>query len=112
MSSENIEKSTTASAQNEENQKADTLTVLEGPVGSKLYLVGTAHFSLESQREVSEIIQKVRPNCVVLELCSNRVNILKLDEETVLREAKEMNVNKMLALIKEVIAKTQIFSLK
>ena len=101
-STENTENIPQAIAQNEENQNPDTLVVLNGPLGSKLYLVGTAHFSIESQREVSNIIQKVRPNCVVLELCSNRVNILKLDEETVLREAKEMNVNKMLALIKEV----------
>ena len=81
---------------------SNTITVLDAPMNGKVYLVGTAHFSLESQREVSELIRNVQPNCVVLELCSARVNILKFDEETVLKEAKDMNMGKLLKLIKEV----------
>lgn len=83
-----------------ENSK--NITILDGPLNGKVYLIGTAHFSLESQKEVIDVIRHVKPNCVVLELCSSRTNILKLDEETVLREAKEMNLNKMLKLIREV----------
>ena len=84
------------------SEKATTIFVLDAPLDGKVYLVGTAHFSVESQREVAELIRRVQPNRVVLELCGSRVNILKLDEATILREAKEMNLNKMIQLIKQV----------
>lgn len=85
-----------------EIKNTETLTILDGPQNSKVYLVGTAHFSRESQNEVVELIKIVRPNRVVLELCNSRINILKLDEESVLKEAKEMNISKMIQLIKQV----------
>ena len=87
-----------------ENQvkESETITILEAPLNGKVYLVGTAHFSVESQKEVADLIRKVKPNRVVLELCSSRTNILKLDEETILKEAKSMNANKVLQLIKQV----------
>ncbi len=78
--------------------------VLDGPLGGKVYLIGTAHFSVQSQKEVLDLIKQVQPNRVVLELCSSRVNILKYDEETLLKEAKEMDTNKIIKLIKEVIS--------
>lgn len=31
------------------------MTVLDAPDGGKVYLVGTAHFSLESQEDVSKV---------------------------------------------------------
>lgn len=34
----------------------DTVTLLTTPEGGKLYLVGTAHFSIESQNDVSKVI--------------------------------------------------------
>lgn len=79
-----------------------TITVLDAPKDGKVYVVGTAHFSVESQKEVAELIRKVQPTVVVLELCAARSNILKLDEETVLREAREMNMSKMIELMKKV----------
>ena len=85
----------------QQQSNLNTICVLDAPLNGKVYLVGTAHFSLESQKEVSDLIRRVQPNRVVLELCPARVNILNLDEETVLREAKDMNVNKILKLIKE-----------
>ena len=33
-----------------------TVTLLTTPEGGKLYLVGTAHFSVESQNDVSKVI--------------------------------------------------------
>ena len=33
----------------------DTVTILDGLKGSKVYLIGTAHFSEKSQQEVSEV---------------------------------------------------------
>ncbi|CAK1581261.1 unnamed protein product [Parnassius mnemosyne] len=60
-----------------------TVTVLDTPDGGKVYLVGTAHFSIKSQEDVSRVIQEV--------LCEQRTNILLLDEESILREAKNIN---------------------
>lgn len=41
-----------------------------------VYLVGTAHVSQESCREVQAVIRHLKPQVVFLELCSNRVAIL------------------------------------
>jgi hypothetical protein len=37
----------------------DTVTVLEGPNGAKVYLVGTAHFSQKSQQDVSLVCDQL-----------------------------------------------------
>lgn len=34
-----------------------TVTLLTTPEGGKLYLIGTAHFSVESQNDVSKVIK-------------------------------------------------------
>lgn len=81
--------------------KSDTIVELDAPLNGKVYLVGTAHFSLESNKEVAELIQRVKPNRVVIELCQDRSHILKLDEETVLREAKDMDMNKLIQMIRQ-----------
>lgn len=91
--------------QNNQSQyktNSTNLAVLEGPFNGKVYLIGTVHFSLESQKEVIDLIQKVKPNRIVLELCQARSGILNLDEETIIRDAKEMNLTKLKKLIKEV----------
>lgn len=41
-----------------------------------VYLVGTAHVSLESCREVEAVISYLKPQVVFLELCSSRVAVL------------------------------------
>jgi traB len=33
----------------------ETVTVLDGPSGSKVYIVGTSHFSEKSQNDVIEV---------------------------------------------------------
>lgn len=73
----------------------ETVTVLETSHGSKVFVVGTAHFSKESQEDVSKTIKAVQPDVVMIELCKSRVNILSLDEETILEEAKNMNFQKI-----------------
>ena len=77
--------------------------VLDAPYGGKVYLIGTAHFSVKSQNEVVDLIRQVQPNRVVLELCSSRINILKYDEATLLKASKEMNTNTIIQLMKEVV---------
>lgn len=78
----------------------DTVTLLTTPEGSKVYLVGTAHFSESSQDDVSLVMRNVRPNVVMLELCPSRIHILKYDEQTLLEEAKDINLAKIQSIVK------------
>ncbi|KAL1137642.1 hypothetical protein AAG570_009338 [Ranatra chinensis] len=78
-----------------------TVTLLHGEKGAKLYLIGTAHFSQESQDDVSKVIQAVKPHIVVVELCKSRASILRMDEETIKEEAKNLTFEKMRMTIKE-----------
>lgn len=93
-----------------------TVTKLTTPHGSLVYLVGTAHFSKESQDDVSlvsctnfriacsivtpmhlrfQAIRNVQPDIVMVELCPGRIHILKLDEKTLLEEARDINISKV-----------------
>lgn len=79
----------------------ETVTVLETRFGSKVYIVGTAHFSLESQEDVAKTIRAVQPDIVMIELDKSRVNILSLDEKTILEESKNMNFQKIRLTIQQ-----------
>nr|CAG4652050.1 EOG090X0AQH [Triops cancriformis] len=79
----------------------ETVTRLQTPYGIPVYLVGTAHFSLASQEDVGKTIRLVQPNVIVVELCKSRMNMLHLDEETILREAKDLNIQKIRLTIKQ-----------
>ncbi|XP_021916832.1 traB domain-containing protein isoform X2 [Zootermopsis nevadensis] len=78
-----------------------TVSLLTTPDGGKVYVVGTAHFSMESQEDVAKIIQAVQPHIVLVELCKSRVNILQLDEKTILEEAKNINFEKLRSTIRQ-----------
>ncbi|WP_428261711.1 TraB/GumN family protein [Haliangium sp.] len=59
--------------------ESDTVTVLEQ--GDRtIYLVGTAHVSDASVAEVREIIERVRPDVVCIELCKARYDALTRDD--------------------------------
>ncbi|CAG2069328.1 unnamed protein product, partial [Timema podura] len=47
------------------------------------------------------IIQAVQPHIVLVELCKARVNILQLDEKTILEEAKNINFDKIQSTIRQ-----------
>ncbi|XP_064632305.1 traB domain-containing protein-like isoform X2 [Lineus longissimus] len=79
----------------------DTTVVLDTEEGGKVYVVGTAHFSEESQNDVVKLIQETQPDAVMVELCRSRVNVLELDEQTLLEEAKNINMDKVKAAIKQ-----------
>ncbi|XP_002413627.3 traB domain-containing protein [Ixodes scapularis] len=79
----------------------ETVTVLKTDEGCVVYLVGTAHFSLESQEDVAKTIQETQPDVVLIELCKSRVNILSFDEELILKESQSMNMEKMMSTIKQ-----------
>lgn len=51
----------------------NTVTVLDAPDGGKVYLVGTAHFSIQSQDDVSKVTKKDYYKCCCIAnffLCS------------------------------------------
>uniref|UniRef100_A0A0B6ZQ05 TraB domain-containing protein n=1 Tax=Arion vulgaris TaxID=1028688 RepID=A0A0B6ZQ05_9EUPU len=77
----------------------ETVTLLERD-GCLVYVVGTAHFSKESQDDVSRVIQATKPHVIMVELCQSRVNILKMDEAKILEEAKNINMNTIQQVIK------------
>ena len=71
----------------------------------KLYLVGTAHISLNSVREVEAVIDTVRPDTVCVELCKMRHEAMtdesrwrRLDIFQVLKQKKAMFLMANLAL--------------
>uniref|UniRef100_A0A0K0D173 TraB domain-containing protein n=1 Tax=Angiostrongylus cantonensis TaxID=6313 RepID=A0A0K0D173_ANGCA len=66
-----------------------------------VYLIGTAHFSKESQEDVMRTIAATQPDLVMVELCPSRISILSMDEQTLLREASELNTQKILTTIKQ-----------
>jgi pheromone shutdown-related protein TraB len=75
---------------------SDTITILERD-GRTIYLVGTAHISDASVQEVREVIARVRPDVVCVELCQARYNALisdsawkNLDIFKVIREGKTL----------------------
>ncbi|KAM7113977.1 traB domain-containing protein isoform 2-T2 [Molossus nigricans] len=78
-----------------------TVTELVAEDGSRVYVVGTAHFSDDSRKDVVKTIRAVQPDVVVVELCQYRVSMLKLDERTLLREAKEISLEKLQQAVRQ-----------
>ncbi|CAD5119381.1 DgyrCDS7995 [Dimorphilus gyrociliatus] len=83
-----------------EEDLPETVTLLKGPHQNTVYLIGTAHFSEESERDVIQTIQKVKPDVIVLELCASRRHVLSMDKETLLKEASELTIAKIRMIIK------------
>ena len=54
------------------------------------------------------MIKATQPDVVSVELCMDRIKILQLDEDTVLREAKDMNFQKVKANIAQVCTELYI----
>ncbi|XP_053989317.1 traB domain-containing protein isoform X1 [Hylaeus volcanicus] len=79
----------------------ETVTLLTTPEGAKLYLVGTAHFSVESQNDVSMIIQAVQPHIVAVELCKSRVSVLEYNEDDLYQYANSLTYEHIIQTIKE-----------
>ena len=76
------------------------VVTLDCPNGSKVYLVGTAHFSQESIEDVRRTIAEKKPEVVVLELCNDRKMIFQYSQEAILREARTMTFAKMRSCIR------------
>ena len=82
------------------DQLPETCTLLTLPNGGRVYVVGTAHFSKESCEDVASVIQAVKPDIVVLELCKARTSVLHLDEEKSLELAKELTLEKVTQMVR------------
>ncbi|CAH1117931.1 unnamed protein product, partial [Phaedon cochleariae] len=95
------ESSSNKSEDDFDNNLPETVTILKhDKTGAKIYLIGTAHFSKESQDDVEKVISNVLPHIVVVELCNSRTHILSLDEATVLEEAKNINMQKVISTVR------------
>uniref|UniRef100_A0A5K3ESJ8 TraB domain-containing protein n=1 Tax=Mesocestoides corti TaxID=53468 RepID=A0A5K3ESJ8_MESCO len=70
-----------------------TVSLIECPNGTKVYLVGTAHFSKDSIDDVRYIMEKTLPDVVVVELCKNRSHSMLLSEEEIKRQIQENNLS-------------------
>jgi len=57
--------------------------------GGVAYVVGTAHFSQKSCEDVRKVISLVQPDSVLVELCTGRASILKLDDEAYLNDIEK-----------------------
>jgi pheromone shutdown protein TraB len=77
-----------------------TVTTLDCPNGSKVFVVGTAHFSQESIEDVRRTIIEKQPRVVMLELCSDRRLMLQYSQENILQEARTMTFAKMRGFIR------------
>ena len=49
-----------------------------------------------------QTIREVQPDVVVVELCQYRVSMLKMDERTLLREAREVSLEKLQQAVRQV----------
>lgn len=72
-----------------------TVKILLTTNGSKIYLIGTSHFSRESQNDVAHVIRNVKPDFLVLELCKQRLHTLTDDEKTVKEELSNLSSQKI-----------------
>lgn len=83
---------------------SDNVTVLERE-GRTFYIVGTAHISQRSVEEVRDVIERVRPDTVCVELCRTRHDTLmdatrwrRLDIFQIIRQKKVLFLLANLAL--------------
>ncbi|XP_017893102.1 traB domain-containing protein isoform X2 [Ceratina calcarata] len=79
----------------------ETVTLLKTPDGGKLYLIGTAHFSVESQNDVATIIRAVQPHVVAVELCRHRVQIMQFNEEALYENAANFDFHTVVDMLRE-----------
>lgn len=69
-----------------------TVTLLRTANGGLVFLIGTAHFSLESNADVRRVVQALLPDTVMLELCRSRQRMLHMSEESIRIEAEQQNM--------------------
>lgn len=73
----------------------DILTKLNTANGAEVYLLGTAHFSPNSVKDVQKVMRAIKPNIVVLELCRERAFMLTLNEADLLEQNRNLTFEKV-----------------
>ncbi|XP_049866258.1 traB domain-containing protein-like [Pectinophora gossypiella] len=68
---------------------------LQNDPKATVVLLGTVHFSKKSVEEVSEIVNVLKPNAILVELCRQRVSLLELDDKKFLEDAKNFDSRKL-----------------
>ncbi|VVC97233.1 unnamed protein product [Leptidea sinapis] len=63
-------------------------------------LLGTVHFSKKSIEDVTEIVNGLTPNAILIELCRQRVSLLELDDKKFLEDAKKFDAKKVRQAVK------------
>ena len=69
------------------------VAVLRKPDGGTVYLLGSCHVSDSSASEAGELVRRVRPSTVVLELCDGRRGLLFEPDEKKPMAATEQNAS-------------------
>lgn len=64
--------------------------------------VGPSLWRADSELAPLQTIRAVQPDVVVVELCQYRVSMLKMDERTLLREAREVSLEKLQQAVRQV----------
>lgn len=60
-----------------EAEEPASYVVLEAANGARYHIIGTAHVSETSRREVAELIERIKPDVVCVELCQERYDSFK-----------------------------------
>ena len=68
-----------------------SVSLLRAPNGTRVFLIGTVHFSKKSIEDVRQVIDTLKPQIVVLELCSERQHVLVLDQEALKKEMENIS---------------------
>lgn len=101
----NFHKMDTATIPIADESKSDdiqaTVARLSTPDGSQVYIIGTAHFSLQSVKDVQAVIRETQPNAVILELCDERAALLTLDEASLLEQNRSLSLDSIRSAIRQ-----------
>uniref|UniRef100_V9KTQ2 TraB domain-containing protein-like protein n=1 Tax=Callorhinchus milii TaxID=7868 RepID=V9KTQ2_CALMI len=73
----------------------ESVTLLQTADGSRVYVVGVAHFSEQSQQDVLQMVRAMQPDVVMVELCSGREDVMLLPEDMALKEAQSLSLSKI-----------------
>jgi len=76
------------------------IKLVKGTNGASIYIVGTAHLSNNSNYQVLDIIQKVQPDRVMVELCNERRGLMYAREQD-LMEAADVTWTDVFNTVKE-----------
>jgi pheromone shutdown protein TraB len=75
----------------DETSMSATVTRLSTPNGSEIFLIGTAHFSLQSVEDVKKVIRCNKPSSVIMELCKERAFMLNFDEQYLFEQNSKLS---------------------